>query len=143
MILKKSFTIHSFTKNLYFKKMITIIKKFKLYFFINRSFISIFFIFFIFKTYAQEGLKFVSNNKDKIERTSYKVFEKPKNFKDKLSIKFDLSFHSKLYIGNIFTINGFADGSSYSLYYKYTYEDDNQMLDPYFHMLAEVERKAM
>tara|TARA_B110000444_G_scaffold74942_1_gene70546 strand:- start:1106 stop:3376 length:2271 start_codon:yes stop_codon:yes gene_type:complete len=125
MIFKKSFTIHSFTKNLYFKKMITIIKKFKLYFFINRSFISIFFIFFIFKTYAQEGLKFVSNNKDKIERTSYKVFEKPKNFKDKLSIKFDLSFHSKLYIGNIFTINGFADGSSYSLYYKYTYEDDN------------------
>jgi hypothetical protein len=25
----------------------------------------------------------------------------------------------------------------------HTYEDDNQMLDPYFHMLAEVERKAM
>ena len=45
---------------------------------------------------------------------------------------------------NIKPVPQWEDGTTH--HYKvgvHTYEDDSQHLDPYFHLLAEVERKAM
>ena len=70
--------------------------------------------------FGQSGLKFYSNDYFKEKRTSYRVFEKRVAFKSQISIKFDLSFYNKIFIGDIFTIRGFNDKSQSSLYYNFS-----------------------
>ena len=76
--------------------------------------------------YAQEGLTFISNDKPKNERTSYRIFDKQVNFKNSLEVSFEMSFYSPLYIGDIFTVVNKKTKKQYSLYYKYTYDDVNK-----------------
>ena len=49
-------------------------------------------------------LKFNSNNFSKDNRTSFNVFNRPVLFENQVSIKFDLSFYNKIFIGNILTL---------------------------------------
>ena len=72
--------------------------------------------------FGQSGLKFYSNDYFKEKRTSYRVFENRVAFKSQISIKFDLSFYNKIFIGDIFTIRGFNNKSQFSLYYNYDFE---------------------
>ncbi len=87
-----------------------------------------FFITIIFKTnlFAQGGLTFISNDKPKNERTSYKVFEKNMVFENSLEVSFQMSFYSSLYIGEILTLINKENDQEYSLYYKYTYKQTNE-----------------
>ena len=73
--------------------------------------------------FSQSGLKFYSNDYSKENRTSYMVFEKSVAFESQISIKFNLSFYNKIFIGDIFTLRGFKDKSQFSLYYNYDFED--------------------
>ena len=51
------------------------------------------------------------------------VFEKSVAFESQISIKFNLSFYNKIFIGDIFTLRGFKDKSQFSLYYNYDFEN--------------------
>ena len=73
--------------------------------------------------FSQSGLKFYSNDYSKENRTSYMVFEKSVAFESQISIKFNLSFYNKIFIGDIFTLRGFKDKSQFSLYYNYDFEN--------------------
>ena len=75
---------------------------------------------------AQGGLTFVSNDKPKDQRTSYRVFEKEINFKDNLKVSFEMAFYSPLFIGEILTIKNTRNQKAISLYYKYTYNEKNE-----------------
>ena len=75
---------------------------------------------------AQGGLTFVSNDKPKDERTSYRVFEKEINFKNNLKVSFEMTFHSPLFIGEILSIKNTRNQKEISLYYKYTYNEKNE-----------------
>jgi len=55
------------------------------------------------KLQAQGGLTFISNDRPKDERTSYKVFEEAMQFEKSLEVSFQMSFYSTLYIGEIFS----------------------------------------
>ena len=72
--------------------------------------------------FSQSGLKFYSNDYPKEKRTSYRVFEKRATFESQISIKFNLSFYNKIFIGDVFTLTGFEDKSKFSLYYNYDFE---------------------
>ena len=73
--------------------------------------------------FSQSGLKFYSNDYSKEKRTSYRVFEKRATFESQISIKFNISFYNKIFIGDIFTLRGFEDKSKFSLYYNYDFEN--------------------
>tara|TARA_B100000767_G_C19773715_1_gene541420 strand:- start:2681 stop:4819 length:2139 start_codon:yes stop_codon:yes gene_type:complete len=75
---------------------------------------------------AQGGLTFISNDKPKNERTRYQVFENDLKFKNSLEVSFDLSFYSPLFIGEIMTVSNETNNTDFSLYYKYTYKDENE-----------------
>ena len=51
------------------------------------------------KLQAQGGLTFISNDRPKNERTSYRVFEDSMRFEKSLEVSFQMSFYSMLYIG--------------------------------------------
>ena len=75
---------------------------------------------------AQGGLTFISNDKPKDERTSYRVFENEMNFQKNLKISFEMNFYSPLFIGEILTIKNIRNQKAISLYYKYTYNEENE-----------------
>ena len=56
------------------------------------------------KLQAQGGLTFISNDKPKNERTSYRVFEEAIQVNKSLEVSFQMSFYSMLYIGEIFSL---------------------------------------
>lgn len=78
------------------------------------------------KLQAQGGLTFISNDRPKDERTSYKVFEEAMQFEKSLEVSFQMSFYSTLYIGEIFSFINEGNGKEYSIYYKYTYTENNK-----------------
>ena len=75
---------------------------------------------------AQGGLTFVSNDKPKDARTSYRVFENEINFEKNLKVSFEMNFYSPLFIGEILTIKNIRNQKAISLYYKYTYNEKNE-----------------
>lgn len=77
------------------------------------------------KIHAQGGLTFISNDRPKNERTSYRVFEEALKFEKSLEVSFQMSFYSMLYIGEIFSLKSVENDKEYSIYYKYTYNDNN------------------
>jgi len=86
---------------------------------------------------AQGGLTFVSNDKPKDARTSYRVFENEINFKKNLKVSFEMNFYSPLFIGEILTIKNIRNQKAISLYYKYTYNEKTNLL----FKLIELEKK--
>ena len=77
------------------------------------------------KLQAQGGLTFISNDRPKNERTSYRVFEDAMRFEKSLEVSFQMSFYSMLYIGEIFSLKSEENDQEYSIYYKYTYNENN------------------
>ena len=77
------------------------------------------------KIHAQGGLTFISNDRPKNERTSYRVFEEALKFEKSLEVSFQMSFYSMLYIGEIFSLKSVENDKEYSIYYKYTYNENN------------------
>ena len=78
------------------------------------------------KLQAQGGLTFISNDRPKNERTSYRVFEEAMQFEKSLEVSFQMSFYSMLYIGEILSLKNEEDHKEYSIYYKYTYTENNK-----------------
>ena len=78
------------------------------------------------KLQAQGGLTFISNDKPKNERTSYRVFEEAIQVNKSLEVSFQMSFYSMLYIGEIFSLKNEENDKEYSIYYKYTYTENNK-----------------
>ena len=78
------------------------------------------------KLQAQGGLTFISNDRPKNERTSYRVFEEAMQFEKSLEVSFQMSFYSMLYIGEILSLKNEEDDKEYSIYYKYTYTENNK-----------------
>ena len=95
-----------------------------------KSHIKLFFLFLFFcltiKVNAQGGLKFISNDKPKNERTSYIIFDEATYFNEYIEVSFKLSFYNSLYIGEIFSLVNSKYKQEYSLYYKYTYNKENE-----------------
>ena len=71
--------------------------------------------------HSQSGLKFNSNNFSKDNRTSFNVFNRPVLFENQVSIKFDLSFYNKIFIGNILTLIDTSGENNFSFNYNYNF----------------------
>lgn len=90
-----------------------------------RFFFTLIFIFSFTLVNAQDGLKFISNNQPK-ENRSQLIFEDKFNAKDSLVISFKFSIYNKLFIGDILNIRNSKNNSTISLAYNFTYSEDNK-----------------
>ena len=90
-----------------------------------RFFFTLIFIFSFTLVNAQDGLKFISNNQPK-ENRSQLIFEDKFNAKDSLVINFKFSIYNKLFIGDILNIRNSKNNSTISLSYNFTYSEDNK-----------------
>ena len=90
-----------------------------------RFFFTLIFIFSFTLVNAQDGLKFISNNQPK-ENRSQLIFEDKFNAKDSLVINFKFSIYNKLFIGDLLNIRNFKNNSTISLSYNFTYSEDNK-----------------
>ena len=70
----------------------------------KRILLTVIFFLLLYPVHSQSGLKFNSNDVSKDDRTSFNVFKRPILFENQISIKFDLSFYNKIFIGNILTL---------------------------------------
>lgn len=90
-----------------------------------RFFFTLIFIFSFTLVNAQDGLKFISNNQPK-ENRSQLIFEDKFNAKDSLVINFKFSIYNKLFIGDLLNIRNIKNNSTISLSYNFTYSEDNK-----------------
>ena len=90
-----------------------------------RFFFTLIFIFSFTLVNAQDGLKFISNNQPK-ENRSQLIFEDKFNAKDSLVINFKFSIYNKLFIGDLLNIRNSKNNSTISLSYNFTYSEDNK-----------------
>ena len=90
-----------------------------------RFYFAIIFIFSFTLVNAQDGLKFISNNQPK-ENRSQLIFEDKFNTKDSLVINFKFSIYNKLFIGDLLNIRNSKNNSTISLSYNFTYSKDNK-----------------
>ena len=90
-----------------------------------RFFFTLIFIFSLTLVNAQDGLKFISNNQSK-ENRSQLIFEDKFNAKDSLVINFKFSIYNKLFIGDLLNIRNSKNNSTISLSYNFTYSEDNK-----------------
>ena len=90
-----------------------------------RFFFTLIFIFSFTLVNAQDGLKFISNNQPK-ENRSQLIFEDKFNAKDSLIINFKFSIYNKLFIGDLLNIRNIKNNSTISLSYNFTYSEDNK-----------------
>lgn len=90
-----------------------------------RFFFTLIFIFSFTLVNAQDGLKFISNNQPK-ENRSQLIFENKFNAKDSLVINFKFSIYNKLFIGDLLNIRNSKNNSTISLSYNFTYSEDNK-----------------
>ena len=90
-----------------------------------RFFFTLIFIFGFTLVNAQDGLKFISNNQPK-ENRSQLTFEDKFNAKDSLVINFKFSIYNKLFIGDLLNIRNIKNNSTISLSYNFTYSEDNK-----------------
>ena len=90
-----------------------------------RFFFTLLFIFSFTLVNAQDGLKFISNNQPK-ENRSQLIFEDKFNAKDSLVINFKFSIYNKLFIGDLLNIRNIKNNSTISLAYNFTYSEDNK-----------------
>jgi hypothetical protein len=90
-----------------------------------RFFFTLIFIFSFTLVNAQDGLKFISNNQPK-ENRSQLIFEDTLNAKDSLVINFKFSIYNKLFIGDLLNIRNIKNNSTISLSYNFTYSEDNK-----------------
>ena len=90
-----------------------------------RFFFTLIFIFSFTLVNAQDGLKFISNNQPK-ENRSQLTFEDKFNAKDSLVINFKFSIYNKLFIGDLLNIRNIKNNSTISLSYNFTYSEDNK-----------------
>ena len=90
-----------------------------------RFFFTLIFIFSFTLVNAQDGLKFISNNQPK-ENRSQLIFENKFNAKDSLVINFKFSIYNKLFIGDLLNIRNIKNNSTISLSYNFTYSEDNK-----------------
>ena len=90
-----------------------------------RFFFTLIFIFSFTLVNAQDGLKFISNNQPK-ENRSQLIFEDKFNAKDSLVINFKFSIYNKLFIGDLLNITNSKNNSTISLSYNFTYSEDNK-----------------
>ena len=90
-----------------------------------RFFFTLIFIFSFTLVNAQDGLKFISNNQPK-ENRSQLIFEDKFNAKDSLVINFKFSIYNKLFIGDLLNIRNIKNNSTISLSYNFTYSKDNK-----------------
>ena len=90
-----------------------------------RFFFTLIFIFSLTLVNAQDGLKFISNNQPK-ENRSQLIFEDKFNAKDSLVINFKFSIYNKLFIGDLLNIRNIKNNSTISLSYNFTYSEDNK-----------------
>ena len=79
---------------------------------------------------AQNGLKFISNNKPKEERSQL-IFDNKFTANDSLVINFQFSIYNKLFIGDLLNIRNNRDSSTISLSYNFTYSGENK---PYLNL---------
>ena len=75
---------------------------------------------------AQDGLRFISNDQPKENRSQLGLSKKPIEVSDSLIINFSFSLYSKLFIGDILSIKNTSDKSIISLDYNFTYSSDNK-----------------
>ena len=90
-----------------------------------RFFFTLIFIFSFTLVNAQDGLKFISNNQPK-ENRSQLIFENKFNANDSLVINFKFSIYNKLFIGDLLNIRNSKNNSTISLSYNFTYSEDNK-----------------
>ena len=90
-----------------------------------RFFFTLIFIFSFTLVNAQDGLKFISNNQPK-ENRSQLIFEDKFKAKDSLVINFKFSIYNKLFIGDLLNIRNIKNNSTISLSYNFTYSEDNK-----------------
>ena len=90
-----------------------------------RLFFTLIFIFSYTLVNAQDGLKFISNNQPK-ENRSQLIFEDKFNAKDSLVINFKFSIYNRLFIGDLLNIRNSKNNSTISLSYNFTYSEDNK-----------------
>ena len=95
-----------------------------------RLFFALIFILSFNTIDAQNGLKFISNNKPKEERSQL-IFDNKFTANDSLVINFQFSIYNKLFIGDLLNIRNNRDNSTISLSYNFTYSGENK---PYLNL---------
>lgn len=88
----------------------------------KRILLTVIFFLLLYPVHSQSGLKFNSNDVSKDDRTSFNVFKRPILFENQISIKFDLSFYNKIFIGNILTLIDASGKNNFSCNYNYDFD---------------------